>query len=110
MATNFMWVAGDGATIHFPRKKVTFHFNHQRNPDVDARSRGVGSSKDFEIRGALEKEARPVGCTSYQADRHGYLPEVKIEVQNRCPIMLTMKVPSQQVPRSQGPNSVRQKV
>jgi hypothetical protein len=41
--------------------------------------RGVGSSKDFEIRGVLEKEPRSAGRTSYQADRHGYLPEVKIE-------------------------------
>jgi hypothetical protein len=33
----------------FPEKKVTFCFNHPRNPDADARSWGVGSSKDFEI-------------------------------------------------------------
>jgi hypothetical protein len=33
----------------FPEKKVTFCFNHPCNPDADARSRGVGSSKDFEI-------------------------------------------------------------
>jgi hypothetical protein len=63
----------------FPEKKVTFHFNRPRNLDVDARSRGVGSSEDFEICGVLEKELRPVGRTSYQADRHNYLPEVKIE-------------------------------
>jgi hypothetical protein len=73
----------------FLEKKITFCFNHPRNLDADARSRGVGSSKDFEICGILEKEPRPAGCTSYQADRHGYLPEVKIEVQNRCPIELT---------------------
>jgi hypothetical protein len=40
----------------FPKKKVTFYFNHPRNPDADARSQGVGSSKDFEIRGIIEKE------------------------------------------------------
>jgi hypothetical protein len=79
MATSFMWVAGDGATIHFLRKKVTFCFNRPRSPDVDARSRGVGSLKDFEIRGILEKEPRPAGHISYQADRHGYVSKVKIE-------------------------------
>jgi hypothetical protein len=63
----------------FPEKKVTFRFNRPRNPDADARSRGVGSSKGFEIRGVLEKEPRSAGRTSYQADRHGYLPKVKIE-------------------------------
>jgi hypothetical protein len=40
----------------FPEEKVTFCFNRPRNPDADARSRGVGSSKDFKIRGILEKE------------------------------------------------------
>jgi hypothetical protein len=79
MTTSFMWVAGDGTTIRFMGKKVTFCFNRPRNPEVDARSRGVGSSKDFEIRGVLEKEPRSAGRTSYQANRHGYLPEVKIE-------------------------------
>jgi hypothetical protein len=47
--------------------------------------RGVGSSKDFEIRGVLEKEPRSAGRTSYQADRHGYLPEVKIESPEQMP-------------------------
>jgi hypothetical protein len=42
--------------------------------------RGVGSSKDFEICGILKKELRSNGRTSYQADRHGYLPEIKIEI------------------------------
>jgi hypothetical protein len=63
----------------FFKKKVTFCFNRPRNPGSDARSRGVGSSKGFEIRGVLEKEPNFIGRTSYQADRHGYLPEVKIE-------------------------------
>jgi hypothetical protein len=39
-----------------------------------------GSSKDFEIRCVLEKEPRSNGHTSYQADRHDYLPKVKIEI------------------------------
>jgi hypothetical protein len=47
--------------------------------------RGVGSSKDFEIRGVLEKEPRSAGRTSYQADRHGYLPKVKIESPEQMP-------------------------
>jgi hypothetical protein len=63
----------------FPEKKITFCFNRPRNPDADARSRGVGSSKDFEIRGVFKKELRSARCTSYQADRNDYLPEVKIE-------------------------------
>jgi hypothetical protein len=63
----------------FLEKKVTFCFNRPRNPNVDARSRGIRSSKDFEIRDVLEKEPRFAGRTSYQTDRHGYLPEVKIE-------------------------------
>jgi hypothetical protein len=79
MATNFMWVAGDGTTIHFQRKSVTFCLNRPRNPDTDARYWGVGSSKDFEIHGILEKEPRSARRTSYLADRHSYLPEVKIE-------------------------------
>jgi hypothetical protein len=63
----------------FPKKKITFYFNHPHNPDADARSRGVESSKVFEIRDVLKKEPRSAGRASYQADRHGYLPEVKIE-------------------------------
>jgi hypothetical protein len=94
----------------FLEKKVTFRFNHPRNPDADVRSRGVGSSKDFEIHGVLEKVPRPAGRTSYQANQHGYLPKVKIEVQNRCPIRLTTEAPDQQVPISQGLNSSWQKV
>jgi hypothetical protein len=79
MVTSFMWMAGDGTMIHFLRKNVTFCFNRPRIPDVDARSQGIGSSKDFEIHIILEKESRSARRTGYQADRHGYLPEVKIE-------------------------------
>jgi hypothetical protein len=67
---------GDGS---FPEKRITFRFNRPHNLDANARSRGVGSSKDFEIRSVLEKEARSSRRTSYQVDRHDYLPEVKIE-------------------------------
>jgi hypothetical protein len=61
----------------FPEKKITFGFNRPRNPDVDARSRGVGSSKNFEICGVLNKEPIYAGRTSYEANQYGYLPEVK---------------------------------
>jgi hypothetical protein len=83
--TSFMWLAGDGVTIHFPRKKVTFYFNRQRSPDTDARRRGVESSKDFEVRGILGKEPRPAQHISYQADQHGCLHEVKIERPEQMP-------------------------
>jgi hypothetical protein len=73
----------------FLEKKITFCFNRPRNVDADARSRGVGSSKDFEIRGILEKEPRYVRRTSYQVDRHGYLPEVKIESPEQLPDQVT---------------------
>jgi hypothetical protein len=63
----------------FPEKKVTFRFNRPHNLDADVRSWGVGNSKGFEICGVLEKEPIPAGRTSYQADRHSYLLEVKIE-------------------------------
>jgi hypothetical protein len=63
----------------FPVKKIAFYFNCSRNPNADARSQGIGSSKDFKIRGVLEKERGSARRTSYQADRHDYLPEVKIE-------------------------------
>jgi hypothetical protein len=69
----------------FPEKKVTFYFNRSRNLDADARSQGVGNSKGFEIRGILEKKLRPTERTSYQSDRHGYLPEVKIESSVQMP-------------------------
>jgi hypothetical protein len=49
------------------------------------RIRGVGSSNLFEISGVLKKESRSTGCTSHQADRHGYLPEVKIEIPEQMP-------------------------
>jgi hypothetical protein len=51
MATSFMWVAGDGTMIHFPRKKVTFCFNRPSNPDADVRSREV------EVQKILKSEA-----------------------------------------------------
>jgi hypothetical protein len=69
----------------FSEKKIAFCFNHLRNPDVDMKSRGVGSLKDFEIRSVLEKEPRSARRTSYQADQGGYLSEVRIESPEHMP-------------------------
>jgi hypothetical protein len=108
MATSFMGVAGNGAMIRFPRKKkITFCFNRTRSPNADVRSRGVESSKYFEIRGILEKEPRPAGHISYQADQHGYLPEVKIESSAQMPDRVNNR--SAWIV-SQSPNRSRQKL
>jgi hypothetical protein len=61
----------------FSYKKMTFCFNRPCDPNVDLRSRKV--QKILKC-GVLEKEPRSNGPTSYQADRYGYLPEVKIEI------------------------------
>jgi hypothetical protein len=71
--------------VSFPEKNITFCFNRPCNPDADARSRGVGSLKDFEIHSVLEKEPRSARRTSYQVDRNGYLPKVKIESPEQMP-------------------------
>jgi hypothetical protein len=34
----------------------------------------------FLSRGILKKELRFTGCTSHQADQHGHLPEVNVEI------------------------------
>jgi hypothetical protein len=81
----------------FSKKKITFCFNRPCNPDADVRSRGVRSSKDFEIHGVLKKEPRSTRRTSYQVDRHCYLPKVKIESQNRCLIGLTTEATKQRM-------------
>jgi hypothetical protein len=47
---------------------------------IVVKSRCYKSSKDFEVRGILEKESESNGPNSYQADRHDYLPEVKREI------------------------------
>jgi hypothetical protein len=39
----FIGIAGDNMMIHFPRKKVTFHFNNPCNLDAESRSQKVGS-------------------------------------------------------------------
>jgi hypothetical protein len=67
---------------------------------VDSRSWGVGSSKKFEIHGILKKESRSTRCTSRQADRHGYLPEVKIEIPEQMPDWIKNSSADQQLPRN----------
>jgi hypothetical protein len=55
-SAGFIGIAGDSVTIHFLRKKASFHFNNPRNPDAESRSQKVGSLKDFEIRGVPKME------------------------------------------------------
>jgi hypothetical protein len=68
------------------------------------RSQGVESSKDFEICGVLKKELRSNGYTSYQADRHGYLPEVKIEITEQMPDRTNNSCARLAVIKKLGPN------
>jgi hypothetical protein len=56
VALSFIGAASDRVMIHFPSKKMSFCFNNPRDPDAKLRSQKVGSLKDFEIRGILEKE------------------------------------------------------
>jgi hypothetical protein len=48
--------------------------------DADSKIWEAESSKKIEILGILKKESRFTRRTSRQADRHGYLPEVKVEI------------------------------
>jgi hypothetical protein len=45
----------------------------------------LGSSKHFEFHGIFKKESRSTGCTSHQANQHGNLPEVKLEISEQMP-------------------------
>jgi hypothetical protein len=45
--TGFIGIAGDSMTIHFSRKKMSFHFNNPRNLDAELRSQKVGEFKRF---------------------------------------------------------------
>jgi hypothetical protein len=80
VAHSFIWAADDSAMIHFPRKRclsvLTTHMIRMR----DRGAKKFRSSKDFDVRGVLEKELGPNGPSSYQSDRDGYLPEVKREI------------------------------
>jgi hypothetical protein len=53
---SFIGTKGDSMTIHFPRKKMPFCFNHLCDPDAESRSQKVRSLKDFEVRDIPEKE------------------------------------------------------
>jgi hypothetical protein len=58
---SFIGVVGDNAMIRFLRKKVSFYFNHPRDPDASSRRQKVGSLKYFEVCGIPEKEPRHNG-------------------------------------------------
>jgi hypothetical protein len=50
--------------------------------------RGFGElevQKKFEIIGVLKKESRSTRRTNHQANRHGYLPKVRIEITEHMP-------------------------
>jgi hypothetical protein len=87
----------------FPYKKITFCFNHTCDLDADSRSRGV-ESFFFEIYGVLKKKPRSTGCTSYQTDRHGYLPEVKIEIPEQMSDWINNSSARSAVTEKLGPN------
>jgi hypothetical protein len=104
VAPSFIWMAGNKAMICFPRK---------RRPSIStARAirtwiqgvRKFGGSKDFVVRGVLEKEPRSNGPISYQADRHGYLPEVKIEISKQMPDHANNSSARSAVTENLGPN------
>jgi hypothetical protein len=56
--------------------------------------------KKIEIHDVLKKESRFTGRTSHQANQHGYLSEVKVEISEQMPIVLLTAVPDQQLPRN----------
>jgi hypothetical protein len=74
----FIGAAGDNMTICFPRKRMPFCFNHLRDSDVRSRSQKVGSLKDFEIHGVLEKESLRNG-QKLPTRSHNHLPEINKE-------------------------------
>jgi hypothetical protein len=74
---------------------------------IQTRIQGVrkfGSSKYFEVHGVLEKEPRSNGPSSYQADRHGYLSEVKIEILEQMPDHANNSNARSAVTNNLGPN------
>jgi hypothetical protein len=95
VAPSFIWAACDSVTIRFPRKRCLSILTTRTIQTQDRGAKKIGSSKDFEVRGVLEKGPGSNGPNSYQADRHGYLPEVKREIPYCCLIVLLMTVPDQ---------------
>jgi hypothetical protein len=68
------------ATICFHRKRCISVSTTRTIQTQDQGAKKFGSSKDFEVRDVLKKELGSNRPSSYQADRHGYLPEVKREI------------------------------
>jgi hypothetical protein len=91
-SVGFIGIVGDSVTIHFLRKKASFHFNNPRNPDAESRSQKVGSLKDFEIRGVPKMEL-PHNDEIYQPIRHGHLPKVKMKSWHKRPIVYQQQCP-----------------
>jgi hypothetical protein len=71
-----------------------FCFNHPCDPDVGLRSQKIGSLKDFEVRGVIEKQPTFNERRSYQSDRHGHLPEVSKKFWRKGSIVLSVTVPN----------------
>jgi hypothetical protein len=44
---SFIGAAGNNVMIHFLRKKMSFYFNHPRDPDAGSRNRKGGKFKRF---------------------------------------------------------------
>jgi hypothetical protein len=66
--------------IRFPRKRCLSVSTTRMIWMWDRGAKNFGSSKDFKVHDVLNKELGFNGPNSYQADRHGYLSEVKREI------------------------------
>jgi hypothetical protein len=86
---SFICTVGDNVMIRFPRKRCLFvSTTHAIRP----RNRGM---KSLEVQNILKSAAsskRNLGSTDeiYQADRHGYLLNVKKEILIHCPISVSV--------------------
>jgi hypothetical protein len=74
---SFIWATCDSVTIRFPRKMCLSVSTTYTIRMWDQGAKKLGSSKDFEVCGILKKEPRSNGPNSYEANQHGYMPEVK---------------------------------
>jgi hypothetical protein len=80
VAPSFIWAADDSVMIRFPRKRCLSVSTTHTIRTWDRGAKKFRSLKDFEVCDVLKKEPGSNGPSSYQADRHGYLPEVKGEI------------------------------
>jgi hypothetical protein len=97
-------VVGDGVTIRFPRKRIP-SFSTTRVIRTWIREVGeLEVQKKIEIHGVLKKEMGSTRCTSYQADRHGYLLEVKIEIPEQMPDRINNSSARSAIIEKLGPN------